>query len=45
LDYKKHFANTNSNDSHLDHLELLINSNIVAPEDGELQKIVLDARM
>jgi len=43
LDYKKHINYTESNENnHLEHIELLLDSNIVAPEDGELQKFVLD---
>ena len=44
LDYKKHINYTNLNENdHLYHIELLLDSNLVAPEDGELQKFVLDS--
>lgn len=46
LDYKKHISYTNTNENdHLEHIELLLDSNLVAPEDGELQKFVLDPKL
>jgi len=37
LDYKKHINHTSFNENnHFEHIELLLGSNIVAPEDGEL---------
>ena len=31
--------------NYLDHIEILMDSNLVAPEDGELQKFVLDPNL
>ena len=46
LEYKKYFLTTLMTEkNYLDHIEILMDSNLVAPEDGELQKFVLDPNL